>query len=78
MKNPILSAYIEKRGPPTKLEEAVKSFKQKWRATYIKNGRLYTRVKRKFAHADAFLKNLLGERLKSDKALKLIKTVKWH
>ncbi len=73
VENPTLGAYMEKQGPPIKMEKAVQGFKKKWRSTYTKKGRLYTKVKRSFTKFDLFLKNSFEEKVKSEKSLKVVK-----
>ena len=41
-----LPAYMDWRGPPTKIKEAVKIFKKKYKKTSVKKGRVWARIKR--------------------------------
>ena len=74
VKNPILSPHAEWQGPPIKFDKAAQDFKKKWKSTYTKKGRLYTKVKRRFTKFDSFLKNSFEEKVKSDKSLKVVKS----
>ena len=48
-------------GPPIKLVKHAEAFKKKHTDTFIKNARLFARVKRKHTNAHEFIKELIKE-----------------
>jgi tRNA nucleotidyltransferase (CCA-adding enzyme) len=49
------------QGPPLKLEEHAKKFKKKYK-TFIKNKKLYAKIKRKYVGIDNLIKDILKEK----------------
>jgi len=62
-----LSDYIEREGPPLKAEEHVKNFKRKYKKTFIKKNRIYTKVKRKFKKPGDLIKSLRNDNYLKEK-----------
>ncbi|MBW2974396.1 CCA tRNA nucleotidyltransferase [Candidatus Woesearchaeota archaeon] len=56
-----LSGYIEREGPPLKAEQHVLNFKKKYGKTFIKEGRIYSKVKRRFRNPEELIKSLKKE-----------------
>jgi len=66
VKNVLLSPTVTHRGPPDGEKQHVKVFKEKWsinkdavRKPYLKDGRWYVEVKRKYRDLKTFLKDKL-------------------
>ena len=76
----MLSAYTEREGPPLKIENAVKAFREKWKGAKmtVKNGRVYATIKRKFPMAEDLLKAKFSERMKERGLAKAIKETRWR
>jgi tRNA nucleotidyltransferase (CCA-adding enzyme) len=53
-----LSDYIEWQGPPIKAARHVTKFRKKYKKTYIKNGKLYTKVKRFYKNPNELINSL--------------------
>ncbi|MBW2989005.1 CCA tRNA nucleotidyltransferase [Candidatus Woesearchaeota archaeon] len=53
-----LSDYLEAEGPPLKAKDHVKNFKKKHKKTFIRSGRIYAKVKRRFKSPEGLLKSL--------------------
>ncbi len=79
VKNPSLSALMEREGPPLRIEQAVAAFKKKWKGCKIseRGGRVYAITKRKYLRAEDLLKEKFSERLK-ERSFRAIKEVKWQ
>lgn len=57
-----LSEYKEHIGPPLKAKEFAEEFRKKHKDVFIKNKRLYAKVKRDFTKAEDFVKYLIKEK----------------
>jgi len=79
VKNPSLSSFMEREGPPLKIEQAVAAFKKKWKGCKIfeRGGRGYAIIKRKYLRAEDLLKDKFSERMK-ERSFKVVKEVKWQ
>ncbi len=66
-----LSDFIEREGPPLKAKQHVKNFKKKYKKTYIKTNRIYTKVKREFKKPEELIKSLKKEDYLKEKINKL-------
>ena len=75
VKNKQLPKTFIREGPPLKLTEHVKKFKQKHKRTIIKNNKIYGIIKRKSTNINKFSDSLLKDKYLSDK-VKSIKVIK--
>ena len=56
-----LPEFAEKSGPPLAMEEAVANFKKKNKSTYVKSGRIYSKIKIKHFRLGSYLKQLFAD-----------------
>ncbi len=57
-----LEGYKTKEGPPVKIKKHSEKFKKIYRGkTFVKAGKLYARVRRKFRKAESLLKNIIKD-----------------
>jgi len=73
VKSKRLSEYEERVGPPVKIENAVKAFKEKYRKAFVKKGRLYAKVKREDRDVKDVVNSVIREKYVQDR----VKGVKW-
>ncbi|MBW2969918.1 nucleotidyltransferase domain-containing protein [Candidatus Woesearchaeota archaeon] len=57
----LLPDSLDWMGPPVKLKEAVKEFKKKYKKTFVRNGRVYAKVKRSERTPEEVVKRVLKE-----------------
>ena len=62
-----LSNFIEREGPPLENKVHVKNFKNKHKETFIKNKRIYAKIKRHYTKAEYLIKDLTKEDYLQDK-----------
>jgi len=67
-----LSEHIEREGPPLKAKQHVKNFKKKYKKTFVKGNRVYTKIKREFKTPEELIislkkDNYLKEKINSFK-----------
>lgn len=80
IKNPLLSKYVEHRGPPISMKEYANDFLNKWKGRskkiFEKKGRLYAIVERKFCRAEDLLQYILDKKIDKGVYKKIIKNVR--
>ena len=69
IKKEALSKTIEREGPPVKTKMHVANFKEKYKKTYIKNKRIYSKVKREFMDPKELIKSLKKEKYLKEKII---------
>lgn len=67
VKNRMLPETYEWLGPPVKAKNHVKIFKKKYKNTFIKNGRVYAKVKTQYRDAFKFMIHILADDYLKDK-----------
>ncbi|MBN2423354.1 CCA tRNA nucleotidyltransferase [Candidatus Woesearchaeota archaeon] len=68
-----LPEYKEITGPPTKITEHCKVFKEKYSDCSVKNGKLYAKIKREYKTPEKLIRNLIGD---SDYLKEKVKKIK--
>ena len=70
-----LSEFIVWQGPPVNLREHADKFKKKYKKTFVKKGRLFAKVKRKYKNSDKLIKDLIKDKYLKDKIKKILTAV---
>ena len=75
LKKEILPETEERKGPPVNIVDSVDKFKKKNKEVYVKNGRLYTKIKIKHRKLESFVNNLLKQDYFKERVKKVKKFV---